>query len=90
MAENTAMPLWLDIKKEYIDENLEGVLSYLHKRVRNTELQDSFYLTTITLLEERVKALVQTIAAAPLQYRAAPSGSDPVTPQSHGRTWQYA
>lgn len=67
MAENTAMPLWLDIKKEYIDENLEGVLSYLHKRVRNTELQDSFYLTTITLLEERVKALVQTIAAAPLQ-----------------------
>ena len=62
MAENTAMPLWLDIKKEYIDENLEGVLSYLHKRVKNTALQDSFYQTTITLLEDRVKALIQAIA----------------------------
>ena len=67
MAENTAMPLWLDIKKEYIDENLEGVLSYLHKRVKNTALQDSFYQTTITLLEDRVKALIQAIAEAPLQ-----------------------
>ena len=35
MAEKSAMPLWLDIKKEYIDENFEGVISYLHKRVKN-------------------------------------------------------
>ena len=47
MAENTAMPLWLDIKKEYIDENLDGVLNYLHKRVKNTAPQDSFYQTTL-------------------------------------------
>ena len=54
MAENSAMPLWLDIKKEYIDENFEGVLSYLQKRVKNTSLQDSFYQTTVNLLEDRV------------------------------------
>lgn len=67
MAENTAMPLWLDIKKEYIDENIDGVLCYLHKRVKNTALQDSFYQTTVNLLEERVQSLIQTITAAPLQ-----------------------
>lgn len=61
------MPLWLDIKKEYIDENIDGVLSYLHKRVKNTTLQDSFYQTTVNLLEERIKSLIQTITAAPLQ-----------------------
>ena len=67
MAENTAMPLWLDIKKEYIDENLDGVLNYLHKRVKNTALQDSFYQTTVNLLQERVKSLIKTITDAPLQ-----------------------
>ena len=67
MAENTAMPLWLDIKKEYIDANFEGVLTYLHKRVKNPALQDSFYQTTVNLLNERVKALVTSIASVPLQ-----------------------
>lgn len=61
------MPLWLDIKKEYIDENFEGVLSYLHKRVKNTDLQDSFYNTTVNLLEDRVKSLIESITSAPLQ-----------------------
>lgn len=67
IAENTAMPLWLDIKKEYIDENFDSVVSYLHKRVKNTELQDSFYKTTLTLLEARVKALIENITSSPLQ-----------------------
>ena len=67
MAENTMTPLWLDIKKEYIDENFEGVLKYLHKMVKNPELQDSFYQTTINLLDERVQALIESVAAAPLQ-----------------------
>ena len=67
MAGNTAMPLWLDIKKEYIDENFEGVVSYLHKRVKNTSYQDSFYKTTINLLEERIKALLSSVTSAPLQ-----------------------
>ena len=31
MAENTATPLWLDIKTEYIDENFEKVLQYLYQ-----------------------------------------------------------
>ena len=67
MAENSAMPLWLDIKKEYIDENFEGVLTYLHKRVKNAALQDSFYQTTINLLDERVKSLIESVISAPLQ-----------------------
>ena len=67
MAENSAMPLWLDIKKEYIDANFEGVLTYLYKRVKSPDQQDSFYKTTLSLLEERMKSLVQTINAAPLQ-----------------------
>ena len=67
MAENTAMPLWLDIKKEYIDENFDSVVNYLHKRVKNTELQDSFYKTTLGLLEDRVKALIENVTSAPLQ-----------------------
>lgn len=67
MAETSAMPLWLDIKKEYIDENFEGVLSYLHKRVKNPALQDSFYNTTVNLLEDRVKSLIESITSVPLQ-----------------------
>ena len=68
MSENTtAMPLWLDIKKEYIDENFESVVSYLYKRVKNTEHQDSFYNTTIGLLEARVKSLIEKVTSAPLQ-----------------------
>ena len=67
MAENSAMPLWLDIKKEYIDENFEGVLTYLHKRVKNVALQDSFYQTTVNLLDERVKSLIESVTSAPLQ-----------------------
>lgn len=61
------MPLWLDIKKEYIDENFEGVLTYLHKRVKNVALQDSFYQTTVNLLDERVKSLIESVTSAPLQ-----------------------
>ena len=67
MPENTAMPLWLDIKKEYIDENFESVITYLHKRVKNTELQDSFYNTTVSLLEARIKSLIESVTSAPLQ-----------------------
>jgi hypothetical protein len=67
MAENSAMPLWLDIKKEYIDENFEGVLTYLHKRVKNVALQDIFYQTTVNLLDERVKSLIESATSAPLQ-----------------------
>ena len=67
MPNNTAMPLWLDIKKEYIDENFESVVTYLHKRVKNPDYQDSFYKTTIELLEARVKSLIETVTSAPLQ-----------------------
>ena len=67
MAENTAMPLWLDIKKEYIDENFGSVITYLHKRVKNTAYQDSFYNTTVGLLEARVKSLIESITSSPLQ-----------------------
>ena len=68
MPENTAMPLWLDIKKEYIDENFGSVVTYLHKRVKNAEYQDSFYNTTVGLLEARVKSLIENVTSAPLQH----------------------
>ena len=64
MAENTAMPLWLDIKKEYIDENLDGVLNYLHKRVKNTALQDSFYQTTVNLRRTSPRMKILHLSAA--------------------------
>ena len=67
MADNTMTPLWLDIKKEYIDENFDAVVSYLHKHIGETSLQDNFYRTTVNLLQERMLAMVESVAAAPLQ-----------------------
>ena len=61
------MPLWLDIKKEYIDENFQNVVNYLHKTVNNPEYQDSFFNTTISLLEARVESIIESVTSAPLQ-----------------------
>lgn len=60
MENNT--PLWLDLKKEYIDDNFEKLLPYL----RDTKHTDTFYNTTIELLRERINILVESIANRPL------------------------
>ena len=67
MAENSAMPLWLDIKTEYIDENFEKVVQYLYQGAKHPTSRDSFYVTTVQLLEKRIEKLVSQIADIPLQ-----------------------
>ena len=67
MAENSAMPLWLDIKTEYIDENFEKVVQYLYQGAKHPASRDSFYVTTVQLLEKRIEKLVSQIADIPLQ-----------------------
>lgn len=66
--ENTtnAIPLWLDIKTEYIDVNFEKVLDYIYKGTCDRTYQDSFYKTTLKLLEQRVKNLLDEIVAEPV------------------------
>lgn len=65
MAATASTPLWLDLKKEYIDDNFEKLLSYL-KNKHDARTNDSFYQTTINLLKERVEELVQQIASRPI------------------------
>ena len=55
--ENTT-PLWLDLKIEYIDENFNKVKDYLKKYI-NIPNKDSFYYTTIDLLNKRIAKLIQ-------------------------------
>lgn len=62
-GQNTAMPLWLDIKTEYIDENFESVVKYLHAGHINPRLQDTFYSTTKDLLEKRVSIILDELQA---------------------------
>jgi len=56
-------PLWLDLRTEYIDDNFDRLLSYLKENSQKTDEQDSFYSTTVSLLEERVKNLMEQISA---------------------------
>lgn len=57
-------PLWLDLKKEYIDDNFDKLLPYLKENEKNT--QDSFYEQTLQLLHDRVKELIDTLAECPI------------------------
>lgn len=64
MAEqSTMMPLWLDIKTEYIDENFENVVKYLHTGCVNPHMQDSFFTKTADLLEKRVSIILDELQA---------------------------
>lgn len=50
-------PLWLNLKKEYIDDNLDNLIKYLAK-LHFQEQKDSFYEKTVELLNERVNDLI--------------------------------
>lgn len=63
---NPGIPLWLDIKTEYIDENFERVLQYLHTASMDVRKQDSFYQTTVNLLEKRVTAVLEDLYNRPI------------------------
>lgn len=56
MAEESKKPLWLDLKKEYIDDNFEKLITYLSDNsAAGAAGRDSFYDTTIQLLIKRVE-----------------------------------
>lgn len=55
-------PLWLDLRKEYIDDNFERLVNYLHTASK----VDSFYQTTLELLRQRVDKLIEDITERPL------------------------
>ena len=62
-AEKT--PLWLDLRKEYIDDNFDKLQTYLKECSLNKE-KDTFYTTTINLLRERVEDLLNTLSMRPI------------------------
>lgn len=57
--ENT--PLWLDIKTEYIDANLDKVISYLTKEASKST-HDAFYYETLSLMHKRVDELIEQMS----------------------------
>lgn len=69
--QSDAIPLWLNLKKEYIDDNFDQLLSYIIKS-RGDGARDSFYNTTISLLNARVNDLLQDISHAPV-YQETPT-----------------
>lgn len=58
------VPLWLDIKTEYIDENFEKVLEFL----KNGDKSDSFYRFTLDILSKRVKELLDALKTKPVYH----------------------
>ena len=56
-----ATPLWLEIKTEYIDANLDKVVTYLAKESANPG-HDAFYEETVSLLGDRVDELSRTLS----------------------------
>lgn len=58
-------PLWLDLKKEYIDDNFEKLLVYLKD---TSTKKDSFYEKTLELLRQRTLLLIEELAHRPLPH----------------------
>ncbi|MBR1543820.1 MAG: putative DNA binding domain-containing protein [Muribaculaceae bacterium] len=58
-------PLWLQLRKEYIDDNFDELKKYLSNNSSSFE-KDSFYQTTIALLRNRIEDLLITISSRPI------------------------
>ena len=65
MATTDKTPLWLDLKKEYIDDNFNKLQTYLHDSAEKGS-KDSFYTTTIELFRERIGDLMRDISERPV------------------------
>lgn len=65
MATTEKTPLWLELKKEYIDDNFSKLQAYLRDCSEKSET-DSFYATTIELLRERISDLLRNISERPI------------------------
>ena len=75
MATTDTTPLWLDLRKEYIDDNFDKLLVYLQNK-KATHDNDAFYGVTITLLRERVEDLVNNLSTRPI-YLEDEAADDP-------------
>lgn len=64
-AVNNSSGFWLQVKKEYIDENLEALINYLSKATTN-DRQNNDYKLTIDALSDRVEDISSAIASQPL------------------------
>ena len=65
MATTEKTPLWLELKKDYIDDNFSKLQVYL----RDCDEQggrDAFYTTTIELFRERISDLLRDISERPI------------------------
>lgn len=62
---STSTPLWLELRKEYIDDNFEQLLTYL-KDCSLKISKDTFYETTIGLMRERIIELLEKLCSRPL------------------------
>lgn len=58
-------PIWLDLKKEYIDDNFAKLQSYL-RNCNEKGGKDSFYATTIMLFRERIGDLLRDLSERPI------------------------
>ncbi len=65
MATTEKTPIWLDLKKEYIDDNFAKLQSYLRQCEEKGE-KDSFYETTIILFRERIGDLLRELSERPV------------------------
>lgn len=75
MANQEKTPLWLDIKKEYIDDNIDKLRIYLQKYCTNDK-KDSFYQVTITLLQQRIEDLITNLSNRAI-YKEDDNSEDP-------------
>ena len=65
MATSEKTPIWLELKKEYIDDNFGKLQSYLRDCDEKGN-KDSFYVTTMNLFRERISDLVRELSERPI------------------------
>ena len=65
MAKEEKTPIWLDLKKEYIDDNFGKLQSYL-RDCNEKGNKDAFYVTTMKLFRERIGDLVRDLSERPV------------------------
>ena len=65
MATTEKTPIWLDLKKEYIDDNFAKLQSYL-RDCDEKGGKDTFYATTIMLFRERIGDLLRDLSERPI------------------------
>jgi hypothetical protein len=65
MATTEKTPLWLELKKDYIDDNFSKLQVYL-RDCDEKGRRDAFYTTTIELFRERISDLLRDISERPI------------------------